>query len=81
MSYKLKNINYFYSFYHNIKIIKFDRNMASSRRGTNKKVMENSLEKITRRSSTGIEVVDGKQLAHDRIRWCGFSRCLSNSQL
>jgi hypothetical protein len=31
------------------RIIKFERNMAGRRRGKNKKVIENSLEKITRR--------------------------------
>ena len=30
---------------------------------------------------TGTGDVEGKQLAHDRIQWCGLSSCLSNSLL
>jgi hypothetical protein len=44
------------------------------------------LKKTVQRNSgedlgTGIEVVEGKQLAHDRIQWCGLSKCLSDSPL
>ena len=38
----------FRSSYHDIRIIKFERNVAGSRRGRNKKVTENCSEKPTR---------------------------------